>query len=389
MCTVDGYREGDPFVEIDFTIEFMDSLDVGTMQDFISKTIFDERPRVRVDLGDDSYLGNVVGDVVVYYDSLLDYTDIVYDGWILNVTQDAFGLASNPDVFNTSSARFEDVQKRICNAYTEKFNVAENRYRYCFIADVRAGTTQQVTSTTISFLFAGKEPLLEEEIRAVLTDFQPVPIQKKTYYFIGDQFALYETAFEEIKVNVSDYDYLFITTTTTENPNFVISTVQMQFQISNNLTEALADVTSPEFLQTETEFCTWPKGFDDIFGTRFDGSQTLLNHVKYINCSLDQFSSSGNKSYVHVELNFRGEVIYTAENEEILRKVLVEHGQRIDLDPDPDISVAAIKVPTNSTSPTYLYFQSLQSDNIFSASAIQEGPATTPPLRTLLEGNPP
>ena len=38
------------------------------------------------------------------------------DGWILNVTQDAFGLASNPDVFNTSSARFEDVQKRICNA---------------------------------------------------------------------------------------------------------------------------------------------------------------------------------------------------------------------------------------------------------------------------------
>ena len=56
----------------------MDSLDVGTMQDFISKTIFDERPRVRVDLSDDSYLGNVVGDVVVYYDSLLDYTDIVY-----------------------------------------------------------------------------------------------------------------------------------------------------------------------------------------------------------------------------------------------------------------------------------------------------------------------
>ena len=38
------------------------------------------------------------------------------DGWILNVTQDGFGLASNPDVFNTSSARFEDVQKRICNA---------------------------------------------------------------------------------------------------------------------------------------------------------------------------------------------------------------------------------------------------------------------------------
>ena len=39
----------------------------------------------------------------------------------------------------------------------------------------------------------------------------------------------------------------------------------MQFQISNNLTEALADVTSPEFLQTETEFCTWPKGVGILF----------------------------------------------------------------------------------------------------------------------------
>lgn len=55
-------------------MEFAEELDVAGMQSLISQKIFDEQPRVRV--GD--YVGNVVGDVVVYYDSLLDYIDIVY-----------------------------------------------------------------------------------------------------------------------------------------------------------------------------------------------------------------------------------------------------------------------------------------------------------------------
>ena len=41
---------------------------------------------------------------------------ILSDGWILNVTQESFGLASNPDVFNSSSARFKEVQQIICDA---------------------------------------------------------------------------------------------------------------------------------------------------------------------------------------------------------------------------------------------------------------------------------
>ena len=39
---------------------------------------------MRVDVGADSYLGNIVGDVAVYYDSLLDNTDIVYGMSALN-----------------------------------------------------------------------------------------------------------------------------------------------------------------------------------------------------------------------------------------------------------------------------------------------------------------
>ena len=57
-----------------FTFEFLETLDVATLQDLISGKIFNERPRVRVD----NDVGNVVGDVVVYYDSLLDYMFIEY-----------------------------------------------------------------------------------------------------------------------------------------------------------------------------------------------------------------------------------------------------------------------------------------------------------------------
>ena len=78
------FSDADPFVQVDFTIEFADTLDVGVTQDFISRTIFDDKPRVRVDVGADSYLGNIVGDVAVYYDSLLDNTDIVYGMSALN-----------------------------------------------------------------------------------------------------------------------------------------------------------------------------------------------------------------------------------------------------------------------------------------------------------------
>ena len=61
-------------MQMTFTFEFLETLDVATLQDLISGKIFNERPRVRVD----NDVGNVVGDVVVYYDSLLDYMFIEY-----------------------------------------------------------------------------------------------------------------------------------------------------------------------------------------------------------------------------------------------------------------------------------------------------------------------
>ena len=58
--------------------------------------------------------------------------------------------------------------------------------------------------------------MFEEEIKAVMKDFNPVPVLGRNWSHVGD-YVLYITDFEEIMVNVSDYSQNL--TTTTENPN--------------------------------------------------------------------------------------------------------------------------------------------------------------------------
>ena len=59
---------------MDFTIDFLGQLDIATVQDVLSSNIFDTTPRVR--LGDN--VGNIVGNQVIYYDSLLDYMNVQF-----------------------------------------------------------------------------------------------------------------------------------------------------------------------------------------------------------------------------------------------------------------------------------------------------------------------
>ena len=59
---------------MDFTIDFLGQLDIATVKEVLSSYIFDTTPRVR--LGDN--VGNIVGNQVIYYDSLLDYMNVQF-----------------------------------------------------------------------------------------------------------------------------------------------------------------------------------------------------------------------------------------------------------------------------------------------------------------------
>ena len=68
------FRNEDPFVAMDFTIDFLGQLEIATVHEVLSSYIFDTTPRVR--LGDN--VGNIVGNLVIYYDSLLDYMNVQF-----------------------------------------------------------------------------------------------------------------------------------------------------------------------------------------------------------------------------------------------------------------------------------------------------------------------
>lgn len=64
------YSNTSPFVTMSTKINFLETFDVASMQDQISQAIYESTETVRFD---EIYIGNRVGNLLIYYDSLARY----------------------------------------------------------------------------------------------------------------------------------------------------------------------------------------------------------------------------------------------------------------------------------------------------------------------------
>ena len=77
-CLFFCYRQEGDFVEVDFVLNFDRQIPVNEAQKDVSEIVFGVVPRVRVN----DYVGNEIGNTVVYFNSTLAYTDLDFGRFV-------------------------------------------------------------------------------------------------------------------------------------------------------------------------------------------------------------------------------------------------------------------------------------------------------------------